>query len=76
MPKITRKGQITIPRDIRNMFSMLPGTYVDIISEKNKVIIVKSRQENQFIKWLGKGKLKEKKNVDLTLNQLRGRIDE
>ena len=24
MPKITQKGQVTIPQNIRNMFSMLP----------------------------------------------------
>ncbi len=76
MPKITQKGQITIPQDIRNMFSMLPGTYVDIVSENNKVIIVKARQENKFLKWLGRGKSKDKKNIDLTLNQIRGRVDE
>jgi len=76
MPKITQKGQITIPQDIRNTFSMLPGTYVDIISEKNKVIIVKARQKNKFLKWLGRGKPKDKKNVDLILNLIRGRVDE
>ncbi len=61
MPKITSKGQITIPLDIRNSFSMLPGTYVDIINENSKVLIVKSRSENQFMKWLGKGKHKNRK---------------
>lgn len=76
VPKITSKGQITIPLDIRNSFSMLPGTYVDIIDEKNKVVIVKSRSENKFMKWLGKGKHKNKKDIDLTMEQLRGRIDE
>jgi len=76
MPKITQKGQITIPLDIRNNFSMLPGTYVDIIAENNKILIVKARQENKFVKWLGKGKSKKKKAVDLILNQLRGRIND
>jgi len=76
MPKITRKGQVTIPLDIRNSFSMLPGSYVDIINENDRVVIVKSRSENKFMKWLGKGKYKNKKNIDLTMDQLRGRIDE
>ena len=76
MPRITSKGQVTIPLEIRNSFSMLPGTYVDIIDENNKVVIVKSRSENKFMRWLGKGKHGNKKNIDLTLDQLRGRIDE
>ena len=76
MQKITSKGQITIPLDIRKSFSMLPGTYVDIINENSKVVIVKARFENKFMKWLGKGKHKNKKNIDLSVNQFRGRIDE
>jgi AbrB family looped-hinge helix DNA binding protein len=76
MPKITTKGQITIPLDIRKSFSMLPGTYVDIIDEDNRVVIVKSRSENKFMRWLGRGKYKDKKNIDLMLDQLRGRVDE
>jgi AbrB family looped-hinge helix DNA binding protein len=29
MPKITQKGQVTIPREIRNQFSFPPGTDVE-----------------------------------------------
>ena len=31
MPKVTIKGQITIPQDIRNRFGFLPGIEVDIV---------------------------------------------
>jgi len=76
MAKITSKGQITIPQHIRNKFSFMPGTDVEIISRANKVLIVKSRRENKFLNWLGRGKRKNKKDIDLTLNQLRGRTNE
>ncbi|MDL1983558.1 MAG: AbrB/MazE/SpoVT family DNA-binding domain-containing protein [Deltaproteobacteria bacterium] len=33
MPKITSKGQITIPQVIRNMFGFIPGMDVEIIVE-------------------------------------------
>ncbi len=75
MSKITSKGQITIPQDIRNKFSFLPGMDVEVISEGNKVLIVKSRRENTFIKWLGRGKRRSRQGVDFTVNQLRGRAD-
>ncbi len=75
MPKITSKGQITIPQDIRNKFSFLPGMDVEVISEGNKVLIVKSRRENTFIKWLGRGKRRSRRGVDFAVNQLRGRDD-
>ena len=76
MPKITSKGQITIPRDIRNRFAFLPGMDVDVIAEGNKVLIVKSRREEKFMKWLGRGKHRNKKGIDLTVDRLRGRTDE
>ncbi len=46
MPKITSKGQVTIPQNIRNRFGFIPGMDVEIIVEGNKALIVKSRDEN------------------------------
>jgi AbrB family looped-hinge helix DNA binding protein len=76
MPKITSKGQITIPQDIRNKFGFLPGVEVDIVPEDNKALIVKSARENMFLKWLGRGKPRNKKDIDLLVHKLRGRTDE
>ena len=76
MPRITSKGQITIPQDIRNKFGFLPGMEVDIIAEGNKALIVKSRRENRFIKWLGKGKQGTKKDIDRIIDEIRGRSGE
>jgi len=42
MPRITSKGQITIPHDIRNKFGFLPGMEVDIIAEGDKALMVKN----------------------------------
>lgn len=67
MPKVTTKGQITIPQDIRNRFGFLPGIEVDIIDKDNKALIVKSTRENVFLKWLGRGKLRKKKILTLWL---------
>jgi AbrB family looped-hinge helix DNA binding protein len=76
MPRITSKGQITIPQDIRKKFGFLPGTEVDIIAEDNKALIVKSSSENKFVKWLGRGRRRSKQHIDHMVDQLRGRIDE
>ena len=76
MPRITSKGQVTIPQEIRNKFGFLPGTEVDIIAEDDKALIVKSTRENMFLKWLGRGTLRYKEDLDLMLHELRGRIDE
>ncbi len=89
MPKITSKGQITIPQEIRNKFGFMPGMDVEIIIEDNKALIVKNRHENQFIKWLGfnrhenqfikwlgRGNKLNRRSIDHMVDQLRGRTDE
>lgn len=76
MPKITSKGQITIPQNIRNKFGFVPGMDVEIIVEGNKALIVKSRNENKFMKWLGRGGKQSRTSVDRMVDQLRGRTDE
>lgn len=77
MSRITSKGQITIPQSIRNSFSMLPGTFVDVVVEDNKVVLVKKDKENKFTRWLGRGKDKQKKNeIDWFIDGIRGRVDE
>ena len=76
MPRVTSKGQITIPQDVRAKFGFFPGTEVDVIAEGNKAIIVKSVRENMFKKWLGRGKPRNKEDIDLMIQGLRGRSDE
>lgn len=76
MSKITKKGQITIPKEIRNKFGFRPGMDVDIITEGNKALIVRSRRENTFLKWLRHGKQRNIEDIDLMVDQLRGRTDE
>ena len=76
MPKITRKGQITIPQDIRNKFGFLPGTNVEVIAEGNKAFIVKSKHDGKFMEWLGRGKRRSKMEADQLVDRIRGRSDE
>ena len=76
MPRITSKGQITIPQNIRNKFGFLQGMEVDVIAEGNKALIVKSRRGNRFIKWLGRGKRTGKTEADQMVDKIRGRSDE
>ena len=49
---------------------------VEIIAEGNKALIVKSRRENKFMKWVGRGKRRRKKDIDQMFDKVRGRSDE
>ncbi len=40
--RITSKGQVTIPQEIREKFGLLPDTEVEFVAKKNSVQIVKS----------------------------------
>jgi AbrB family looped-hinge helix DNA binding protein len=41
--RITSKGQVTIPQEIRERFGLLPDTEVDFIAKNNVVHIVKAK---------------------------------
>jgi len=42
--RITSKGQVTIPQEIRERFGLLPNTEVEIVAKGNVVQIVKSKK--------------------------------
>ena len=76
MSRVTSKGQVTIPQNIREKFGFMPGTDVKVIADGGRAVIMKSRPENQFMKWLGRGRKRDKKAIDLKLARLRGRTDD
>ena len=41
--RITSKGQVTIPQEIRERFGLLPDTEVEFVATRNAVRIVKSK---------------------------------
>ena len=41
--RVTSKGQVTIPQEIREKFRLLPNTEVDFVTERGRVYIVKAR---------------------------------
>ncbi|HND62586.1 MAG TPA: AbrB/MazE/SpoVT family DNA-binding domain-containing protein [Opitutaceae bacterium] len=50
---VTSKGQVTIPLRIRNRFGLKPGTAVEFVVERNKVVIrPKRRSKSSLDSWL------------------------
>ena len=43
--RVTTKGQVTIPQDIRDKMGITPVTEVDFIEEKGRVYLVKRKEE-------------------------------
>lgn len=44
--RITAKGQVTIPADIRERFGFMPNTEVEFRSNRGKVYLVKSGESS------------------------------
>jgi AbrB family looped-hinge helix DNA binding protein len=51
--RITTKGQVTIPQDIRERFGLLPHTEVEFVVEGETVLLCKANGENHRMRaWL------------------------
>jgi AbrB family looped-hinge helix DNA binding protein len=61
--KITSKGQVTIPRDVRQKAGLLPHTEVEFVFEGKKVVLKPSKKglsrgEAMIAAMRGKGTIK------------------
>lgn len=72
--RVTTKGQVTIPQDVREKLGIVPGSEVDFIVRGNSARIVKTknksgkmtRGERIVARATGKGTA----NLDLTTDQI------
>lgn len=70
--KLTSKGQITIPRKVREKLGISTGDKIQFKEKKGIFTIKKSVKESPFDKWVGylKGK---GDNTDGIIEEIRGR---
>ena len=77
MPRVTQKGQVTIPRQIRAVLSINNGDEVVFEMDKNQVVLKKkTAADRNFKKYVGfLSYLKGKKPEDI-IEKLRGKSDD
>ena len=77
MPRVTQKGQVTIPRQIRAVLSINTGDEVVFEMDKNQVVLKKKADaDRNFEKYVGfLSHLKGKKPEDI-IEKLRGKSDD
>ena len=64
--KVTSKGQVTIPKKIRDSLGVSPGEGVGFEEKDGVMLIKKAMTTSPFDKWVGKLKhLKGKRSDDL-----------
>lgn len=69
---VSEKGQITIPKPLRDRLGLAPGTILDFDAESGRLIGRKRLTADPFRKWRGSCRLPKGQSVDKYLNEVRG----
>ncbi len=69
---VSEKGQITIPKAVRERLGIEPGTVLDVEAVEGRMIAVKKEPLDIFAKWRGRGKIPGNLTVDAYLTKVRG----
>ncbi len=70
MPRVTSKGQVTVPKEVRESMGLNPGDEVDFEETQDGVLLKKHIEENPFERWRGVDESGE--TVDEAMERLRG----
>jgi AbrB family looped-hinge helix DNA binding protein len=68
--RITSKGQVTIPQEIREQFGLLPDTEVDFVVRRNTVHLVKATRSDRTRGAMLVRRLKGTSNVRMTTDEI------
>jgi len=75
--KIGERGQVTIPKKMRDRFGLKPSTEIEFAVESDKLVLKKVGKPINIRKWIGKGNGSLRKmgykNADEFLRDIRGR---
>lgn len=72
MPKITSKGQVTIPRKIRQLLGIAPGDQVEFhVLPNRQVVVTPASSRSSFSRYAGYLTHKAGQDPDQLIAQLR-----
>jgi len=69
---LSEKGQVTIPKSLRDDLGLVPGSVLDFTEDEGRIIVKKIVEENPISAWRGKGRLPAGKSVTEYLRIARG----
>ena len=53
MSRLTSKGQVTIPKAVRDRLGLQPGDEIEFIATPEGIQVRRRQRENQFQRWIG-----------------------
>ena len=68
---VSEKGQVTIPKKLRDQLGLKPGISLEFETHDGKLIARKKLVEDVFEKWCGRGRLPTGINTDEYLKLIR-----
>ena len=68
---VSEKGQITIPKALRETLGIRPGTVLEVAAVRGNLIAQKRDPEDPLLKWRGRGRLPGGETVDAYLARIR-----
>ena len=71
--KITTKGQVTLPKAIRDELGLRPGDVIDFVREGTHIHVQKVVGESPFERWSGYLKHLDGVDIDEMIEDWRGR---
>lgn len=71
--KVTSKGQVTIPKDVRERMGLRPGDEIEFAEDQKGFRVQKSLEPSPFKKWRGFLKHPKGLDPDELVDEMRGR---
>jgi AbrB family looped-hinge helix DNA binding protein len=70
--KVTSKGQITVPKDVREALGLSPGDELEFVEEDGQFLLRKRLRRSPFDPYMGYLKHKRGQDPNQTVKELRG----
>ncbi len=69
---VGEKGQITIPKSLRDSLGIFPGQKVEVQEQAGSLILQPVIEMDPLLRLVGSAQIKESQNSDKLLNEMRG----
>ena len=70
--RITSKGQITLPKEVRTRLGIGPGDEVEFVEENGRYVLTKKVRKSPFDQYVGFLKHLKGSDTDQLIQELRG----
>jgi AbrB family looped-hinge helix DNA binding protein len=71
--RVSARGQITIPKEVRKDLGLRPGDEIEFVKQNGNTVLRKRMPESPFAKWRGYLKHLEGQDPDELVEEMRGR---